>query len=178
VRLIVLLPWDLQLTSFPELYALGVPLLLPSSDFLSDFALRVRAKHARFFWSIDAAHAGLLPGPWTEEFMVEPWLRNASDAVRSPRSYAQAKAQISYWLAASDYEVFGSTYRFSSVAELVQIAAWTTPEELFETSRAMRAEWKQAWLTTGAAYDAAIGQLLGCGFDASSVESGLTPEPG
>merc|ERR1712113_957344 len=51
VRCIVLLPWDLQLTAFAELYALGTPLVLPTADYFVAYCNRALRAVPINFWA-------------------------------------------------------------------------------------------------------------------------------
>lgn len=154
VRCVVLLPWDLQLTAFPELYALGVPLVLPTAEYVASYALRVLAGVGELFWAVNPKFAGRLPGPWTDAFLAEPWVRDARG--RNHAEGLASEAQFLYWYRASDFETFGHTLRFASLAELVHVAVATPLADLERISKAMRAEWANEQRATMSAYESAV----------------------
>lgn len=158
VRCVVLLPWDLQLTAFPELYALGVPLVLPTAEYVASYGLRILEKRQVAFWAVHPGFAGKLPGIPSPDFAAEPWVRVPSghDAAEMLR----AKAQFLYWFRASDFETFGHTLRFSSLPEMLQHAAGIPASELAVVSMKMRTEWAKAQRSTASAYNAVVKRLL------------------
>lgn len=156
VRCVVLLPWDLQLTSFPELYALAVPLLLPTAAYIASYGVRILKGYGMHFWSVNPAFAGGLLGKYsqnsTEKFDHSPWLH--ADWGDDGVSILKGRGLIEYWLQASDFESFGHTMRFDSIPNMILHAA--APEgELQEKSNKMRAEWKLSWAKTAEIYDLA-----------------------
>merc|ERR1712025_740881 len=61
MRCVVLLPWDLQLTLFPELYALGVPIVLPTAEYTATYALRFLRSRGILFWAVNPVLGAKLP---------------------------------------------------------------------------------------------------------------------
>eukprot|EP00747_Dinoflagellata_sp_TGD_P019517 gnl/TRDRNA2_/TRDRNA2_127225_c0_seq3.p1 gnl/TRDRNA2_/TRDRNA2_127225_c0~~gnl/TRDRNA2_/TRDRNA2_127225_c0_seq3.p1 ORF type:complete len:595 (-),score=101.59 gnl/TRDRNA2_/TRDRNA2_127225_c0_seq3:37-1821(-) len=97
VRCVVLLPWDLQLTVFAELYALGVPLVLPNAEYVASYCLRTLAKDGINFWSVQPRFAGRLPSGYakTKAFAAEPWVQISE--LDDPAGILTAEAQLVYW---------------------------------------------------------------------------------
>ncbi|CAK0879820.1 unnamed protein product, partial [Prorocentrum cordatum] len=150
MRCVVFMPWDLQLTAFPELYALGVPLVLPTASYIAQYGLRILTKGQTTFWAVHPRFAGQLPGQPSVPFAFGPWVDIEDDG--SPEMMLRAQDHFLYWLQASDYETFGHTLRFDSVPGMLQHAVFTPADELGKIGDAMRAEWTRAHRETAAVY--------------------------
>jgi len=158
VRCVVLLPWDLQLTVFPELYALGVPIVLPTAEYIAAYGLRTLAQKGVTFWGVHPRFAGRLPGPWSLGFDFDPWLHESWNQNHSTE--VRSESQFLYWFRASDFETFGHTLRFDSVPQLLQRAAGTSSDELQGTSAAMQREWAVARRSASTVYEKVACHLL------------------
>eukprot|EP00929_Paragymnodinium_shiwhaense_P054387 TRINITY_DN27254_c0_g1_i1.p1 TRINITY_DN27254_c0_g1~~TRINITY_DN27254_c0_g1_i1.p1 ORF type:complete len:346 (+),score=32.46 TRINITY_DN27254_c0_g1_i1:46-1083(+) len=160
VRCVVFLPWDLQLTVYPELYALGVPLVLPSAQYLAAYGFRTLVKLGITFWAVHPRFAGWLPNVGGEgRVAVSPWIAELS-ALREPDTAMYAEAQMPWWLKHSDYERFGHTLKFDSVPHMLRLAAGSSGEELRALSRSMRGEWSASRRKTAAVYRHAFARLV------------------
>lgn len=157
MRCVVLLPWDLQLTVFAELYALGVPIVLPTAEYIASYGLRTLTTDGEGFWAVHPRFAGRLPGPWGRSFAAEPWLRDLENG--SHTAAVLAEAQLLYWLRASDFEAFPHTLRFQSVPQLLSLGAGTPVADLQAIHVRMREAWAASRLEAAAVYEDVVHRL-------------------
>lgn len=109
----VFVPWNWELITFQEWYALGLPVFAPGPEMMVPLILNSLLSRP----TLDAAHGGAawvnLRPEWSHAFPQDAWLDVSPDNVDA------SAASIARWLAQTDYAAAPHVRRFVSIADLL-----------------------------------------------------------
>jgi len=165
----VLFPHDLGMFSFDDLYALGVPLFLPTDEMIMQIAFAQLASTNNYPWyllreehaklSFKRGDADAAP-PWdpgwqfTEAMAPEAratWLGHDALGVNS----------LLGSMMVSNFKLYPHIRRFHSLTSLLQMLGCLTKGDLLATGEAMRESAKETWEVTAEYYRRVVVNLLG-----------------
>merc|ERR1740129_951172 len=141
-------------------------------SFMAGYAVQALRGRGGLFWALNSRLAGGIPGSWTRDFPAEPWIRVGSMSANEegvadpyllrPPGELNLYSQFAYWHGASDFQTFRHTLRFTSVPDLLRVAAGTPRMRLAAVSAAMNREWAAEHRRASCAYERIAGALLRC----------------
>ncbi|CAE8597640.1 unnamed protein product, partial [Polarella glacialis] len=160
-KAIVMIPWDWEITTFVELYRMGLPLFIPDEGFMQALiwqimrkpALRFQQRFIRFrrqWWEGASCHLQpTAPCGEPSEPQLPPWL----DAEHPSLSMRE---QIAGWFQDTDYSRMPHVHRFTGLSDLASQLGSFRPHDTVEL---MAKENAAALKTSASMYESILSSI-------------------
>jgi len=165
----VLFPHDLGMISFDDLWAASVPLFLPTDELVVSMAYAHMSSTTNYPWYLVRDEHADLSASIADGEAEPPWDPGwgGLDAISSTQRQTFLGRDLlegdrmAQAVSVSNFALFPHVRRFAALAELLQMLAGLSVQDLAAISAAMRRSTEEAWAVTSEFYKRAAAHLLG-----------------